>query len=374
MNFIISSKTLAIALQKTKVMFQKDPQIPIIENYLFQCTSEVLTISYTTLRQTFSVSVYHTSTDTFMFCIDARRLHRFISSLDEQPIKFELIQSTIKIHFNNGSLLMDVDDAINFPKIPHFIPTYNTEIKSGFFLPSLKRMLPAVSTNELRPALTGIQLIFTDKLLTLASTNGHYLFSTEVIGDWSITTIEQLIIPKKSVEHIIMLFNQSEPIAINFNNGFVKFTQGQKTFQSRVIDEIYPDWQKLINVPATKKLTLNRKKLIKMFTKLYPFLNSVTREVRLKINPTEIIFDVKNYDYRIEYQENMQIDDYTGEPINIAFNQRLFLTCLENTTSDNIVIELTEPNRAVFIRPAENLKQLNDVKMLMPTMVSTYDN
>lgn len=374
MNFIVSSKSLALALKNTKALFQKDPVIPIVENYLFQCTPEVLTITYTTLRQTYSVNVYHNSTTTFSFCIDARRLYSFISKLEEQPIEFQKNETSVRINFFHGTLVMDTDEANDFPKTPHiFKENFRTEIKSGFFIPSLKRMLPAVSTDDLRPAMTGVQLIFTENLLTIASTNGHYLFSTEIIGDWTPANPEQIIIPRVSVQHIVSIFNQSEPIAFRFNQGYLELAQGSKKFQSRLIEERYPDWQKLFKIQPTRILKINKKKLIKQLTKIYPFLNSVTREVRIKLTPEQMTFDVKNYDYRIEYQEKIDIEDYTGQPLEIGFNQRLLLTCIENTAAENIIIEFTEPNRSAFIRPAENIEKINDVKMLMPVMVSTYE-
>jgi DNA polymerase-3 subunit beta len=374
MNFIVSSKTLALALQKTNVLFQKQPIVPITDTYLFQCTPEQLTITYTTLSQTYAVSIYHESKDTFSFCIDARRIRNFITKLEEQPIVVTLHDNNkVSISFCYGSLTMDIDNSDDFPRTVTFEHNYRTEIKSSFFIPSIKRLRPALSDNDLRPALTGMLFIFTDKLLTLVSTDGHQLYSTEIIGDWDETLTDRVILSRKSIEHIIALFSQAEPIQIRFNVAMIQFIQGQKKYQAKLIQERYPDYESLVKIEPTRILKVNKKLLTQMLKKLYPFLNSVTRQIKLSISAENIVFEVKNHVYGIEYKEQMDILDYQGEPIEIGFSQSILLTCIENTLSENIIIEFTEANKAVFIRPAENLEKINDYKMLMPVMLNYHD-
>jgi len=62
---------------------------------------------------------------------------------------------------------------------------------------------------------------------------------------------------------------------------------------------------------------------------------------------------------------------YTGEDMEIGFNSRFLVEMVSNIDSDEIVIEMSAPNRAGIILPGNKANPAEDVLMLvMPVMLN----
>jgi DNA polymerase-3 subunit beta len=64
--------------------------------------------------------------------------------------------------------------------------------------------------------------------------------------------------------------------------------------------------------------------------------------------------------------------EYTGDDMAIGFNSRFLTEMLSNLESDNINLEMSAPNRAGIILPADSLEEGEDILMLvMPVMINS---
>ena len=63
--------------------------------------------------------------------------------------------------------------------------------------------------------------------------------------------------------------------------------------------------------------------------------------------------------------------DYQGDDIEIGFNSRFLLEMLGNLGSDNVRMEMSAPNRAGILIPADGVDEGEDLLMLvMPVMLN----
>ncbi|MFT6278556.1 MAG: DNA polymerase-3 subunit beta, partial [Flavobacteriales bacterium] len=64
--------------------------------------------------------------------------------------------------------------------------------------------------------------------------------------------------------------------------------------------------------------------------------------------------------------------NYSGEDMEIGFNSRFLMDMLSNLSIEEIVIELSAPNRAGILVPAEREDPGEDILMLvMPVMLNS---
>ena len=64
--------------------------------------------------------------------------------------------------------------------------------------------------------------------------------------------------------------------------------------------------------------------------------------------------------------------DYEGEPMEIGFNAKFLIEMLNNLSSNMISIEMSAPNRAGLIIPAETKENENILMLVMPVMLNSY--
>ena len=99
------------------------------------------------------------------------------------------------------------------------------------------------------------------------------------------------------------------------------------------------------------------------------FGSKSTHLVRFKILGQELIISAEDIDYSSEGKERLSCN-YIGNDMEIGFNARFMQEMLNNLDSENIEIELSQPNRAGIIHPEGNDPEGEDILMLlMPLML-----
>jgi DNA polymerase-3 subunit beta len=74
--------------------------------------------------------------------------------------------------------------------------------------------------------------------------------------------------------------------------------------------------------------------------------------VRLKISGNELSVSAEDLDFSNEANERLTCD-HQGEDIEIGFNSRFLIEMLSNIETENVSLEMSAPNRAGLLLPAE---------------------
>ncbi|MDP4587072.1 MAG: DNA polymerase III subunit beta, partial [Flavobacteriales bacterium] len=159
-------------------------------------------------------------------------------------------------------------------------------------------------------------------------------------------------------------------IKIAYTDSNALFTFDQITLMCRLIEGKYPNYEAVIPKDNPNKLTVGREDLLKSIKRVSIFANKTTHQVRLKISGSELSISAEDLDFANEANERLTCS-YEGEDMEIGFNSRFVMDMLSNLTTENIVMELSAPNRAGIILPAENDDASEDMLMLvMPVMLN----
>jgi DNA polymerase-3 subunit beta len=117
-------------------------------------------------------------------------------------------------------------------------------------------------------------------------------------------------------------------------------------------------------------LTVDRNAFFQSIKRVSIFANKTTHQVRLKINGSELNISAEDVDFSNEANERLTCS-YQGESIEIGFNSRFLNEMLQNIDSDNVIFELSAPNRAGILIP-DNSEDGEDILMLvMPVMLNS---
>jgi DNA polymerase-3 subunit beta len=139
----------------------------------------------------------------------------------------------------------------------------------------------------------------------------------------------------------------------------------------RLIDEKYPDYEAVIPVNNPNKLTIDRNQLLSCLRRVSIFSNKTTHQVRLKISGSELQISAEDMDFSNEAHERLGCQ-YEGEDIEIGFNAKFIIEMLSNLNTEEVILEMSTPNRAGILLPVTADNSEDVLMLVMPVMLNSY--
>ncbi len=373
MKFVVSSSSLLKQITSINGVITTNPVVPILENFLFEVADSKLTVSASDLQTSMITELPVESKQKGSICIPAKILMDTLKNLPEQPVTFTIDPDTysIEISSDNGRYKLSGENATDFPKVPAVKNSSAVDISSEVLGRAISTTIFAASTDELKPAMTGVYLSLTEKSATFVATDGHRLirFSrADVTSDGNNT----LILPRKA----LMLLKASLPsentvvnIEFNASNSFFSFNNVKMI--CRLIDERFPDYENAIPVSNPNKLSINRADFLNSIKRISIYANKTTYQVRLKIAGSDLQVSAEDLDFSNEANERLSCE-YEGEDMEIGFNAKFLIEMLNNMDCDIIDLKMSAPNKAGLITPSDKNDNEDILMLVMPVMLSNY--
>lgn len=373
MKFIVSSSALLKQLSAISGVIASNPIVPILENFLFQLSTNQLTITASDLQTTMTADMEVESSDTGNIAVPAKILLDTLRGLPEQPITFEIDGNTygIEILSDNGRYKLSGENAADFPRIPSVNKSYSIDFPSDVLERAIGNTIFATSTDELRPAMTGVYFELNGKSVTFVATDGHRLIRYRR-SDLGAGDENTMIIPRKALNLLkSSLPTEKTVVKAEFSQSNAFFTFDNIRMICRLIDERFPDYVNAIPKDNPNHLSISRLELLASLRRIAIYANRATNQVRLHIMPTEVRISAEDLDFSNEAAEKLACE-YTGEEMEIGFNARFLIEMLNNLTAKDIVLELSAPNRAGLILPKEKDPNEDMLMLVMPVMLNNY--
>ena len=160
MNFIVSSSYLLKNLNAINGVITSNSIVPILDNVLFEIENGNLLITASDLQTSVMVEIQVESKGDGSVAIPAKILIDTLKNLPEQPITFSIDDENYNIEINsdNGRYKLAGENATDFPKVPQVTDGYSIDLSSELLSNAISNTIFSTSTDELRPAMTGIFL------------------------------------------------------------------------------------------------------------------------------------------------------------------------------------------------------------------------
>ena len=369
MKFNVSSGELLSCLQMASGAIGSNPVLPVLEDFLFHIDNNELTITASNLEISISTKIEVAADKDGMVAIPARILLDTLKALPEQPVTIEVDDESLSVEITSayGKYRLSGDSWEDFPSLPPEENTDHITIASDLIQSSISKTLFATSHDELRLAMNGVftQIDFND--ITFVATDAHKLVKHTISGLSSDVTAS-FILPKKAMSQLkaIMEPNQEVRVSYNQTNAFFKF--GESTLICRLIDAKYPDYNAVIPDANPNRMTLSRKEFLNSLKRIAIYANKTTNQVALNITDGSLTISAQDLDFSNEATEQLSCQ-YDGEAMTIGFNARFLIEMLTVLDAKDVVMELSTPNRAGILVPAENEDNESLLMLVMPVMM-----
>lgn len=374
MKFIVSSSVLLKQLAAINGVVSTNPIVPILENFLFQLDNNQLTVTASDLQTVMITELQVESSDKGAIAIPAKLLLDTLRGLPEQPIALKVDSDTfgIEIVSENGRYKLSGENPIDFPKIPSVNRAFSVELSSNALSHAIANTIFATSTDELRPAMTGVFLQLGANHATFVATDGHRLIRYRRFDVKSVVDTT-MIIPRKALNLLkACLPSDSVPVKAEFSQANAFFSFANIKMVCRLIDERFPDYENAIPTNNPNVLTISRGEILNSLRRISIYSNRTTHQIRLKLTPpNELVISAEDLDYSNEANERL-LCEYNGDEMEIGFNAKFLIEMLNNVSSNTLSFELSAPNRAGLVVPLEKEDDEDILMLVMPVMLNTY--
>ena len=199
------------------------------------------------------------------------------------------------------------ENSADFPKVPEVSDGYSSDINSDVLNSAVSNTIFSTSTDELRPAMTGVFFKLSSTGCTFVSTDGHRLVKyirTDIKGD---EVDHDMILPRKSLNLLksILPTDNSSDIKLDFNASNAYFSYDNIKMVCRLIDERYPDYDNVIPSDNSNTVSITKSEILGSLKRISIYANKTTNQVRFKISGSEILISAEDLDFSNEANERI---------------------------------------------------------------------
>lgn len=380
MKFIVSSSELLKQLQLLSGVVSNNNTLAILDNFLFDLQGSVLTLTASDLETTVSTRVSVTGESEGKICVPAKLLTDTIKTFPEQPltIRMKEEENLFEIVSEQGNYSFGFEKGDEFPVAPELESPSKVKLSNIVLKEAINKTLFAAGNDELRPVMTGVLFQLGIESCTFVATDAHKLVKY-TRKDIQATENAEFIVPQKTLNIIknassistkLNASNDGDDVTIEYNQVNARFTFGNTTFICRLIDGKYPNYQAVIPTENPNVLTIDRIAFLNSIRRLSIFSNKTTHQIKLDLNGNNLQLSAEDIDFSNKAEERLSCD-YAGENLIIGFNSKILSEMLSILNTEDVTLEMSEPNRAGIIKPMGGLEEGEEILMLvMPIMIN----
>jgi DNA polymerase III subunit beta len=371
MKFIVSSSALSKQLAAVSGVIANNPVVPILENFLFEIDGKQLMVTASDLQTSITTELAVEAQERASIAIPARILLETLKNLPEQPVTFSINEGTygVEISSNNGRYRLAGENATDFPKLGPVQKRVSVDIEAKVLKRAINQTIIAASNDELRPAMNGIYIDFSDSSATFVATDGHRLVRC-VRSDVGVATQQPLIVPRKTLILLnTLLSGESQTVNVAFNDSHVYFKLAHMSMVSRLIDERYPDYERVIPTDNVNKLTIHRMSFLSSLKRIAIYANRTTHQIKLSIAGSELQIFAEDFDFSSDANERLTCE-YEGDDLEIGFNAKFLVEILQNLTVEEVEMHFSTPSKASLIFPKEKEDNEDLMLLIMPVILN----
>ncbi len=300
--------------------------------------------------------------------IGSKYIIDIIRKMPSDIIHFEMLDGwKMKIYsdFNQYNLnCMDPADYPNLRLEEHKEPVI---LQGDFFKTIINQTSFAISSQELRPLLTGVNIKITGDILECIATDSYRLAKKTVKLNTAVANDVNIVIPGKNIIELEKIITDDEEIAMHIFNNKVLFKYKNIIFQTNLLSGTYPNTSNLI--PTEFEIIINTTK--NAFSSAVDRAALLTQGkdkniIKMKLEQKELI--INSYASEIgKTEEKLQVDTSDSYKIDISFSAKYMLEALRTIEEDDILILLNNDVKPIIIK---SLTDESLIQLILP--IKTY--
>jgi DNA polymerase-3 subunit beta len=285
------------------------------------------------------------------FTANGKKLLDIVRILKDDEITLELLDNTLIIKQKNSKFKLPTFDPNSYPTFPTIEEKPQISLDSLSLIQNLKKISPAIDTNNPKFELNGALINITPNSTDLVGTDTRRLAIATIPGENSETL--SLIVPKKAILEIQKLFLDQIDIFFDETNLIIK--NENYFFYTRLINGKFPDYQRIIPTSTKHQIVLPKKEMIDAIK----MITTISQEIKMTLLSDAIIFNSLSAD-NVEAKTELEINTGLDDKFELSFNSKYILDFISQINKNEFSIEFNEPSLPFIV------KDDNFITIIMP--------
>lgn len=298
--------------------------------------------------------------------LDSRYISEAVRKLDSMLVNFNIIDGALcLISGNNAEYEINGINASEFPDIDLTKGDKAFTISAFKLREIINQTAFASATSEERPIFTGVNFILDGNVLNAVATNSYRLAKKTVTLD--IEDNFNITVPSSNLNEVVKAIESNDDIEITVSNKVIQFFIGSKLIQSRLVDGLFPDINRLIPHEFAYELTVNTAELISSIDRSSFLKSDGYWNVRLEANNDEVSISSKAQEIGSSHETFSPIE-YKGGSLKISFSGRYMIEALRSFRTDIVkILFVGEMQAFILVNPNDD----SVIQLVLP--VRTFD-
>lgn len=199
-------------------------------------------------------------------------------------------------------------------------------------------------------------MAFRDGAMKLVATNGYRLAIKRISSEGLPEAVDASFLVDAQIMndlHRVLSLVDAEEVAIYDEEGQLHFAAGPVLFSTRLIQEQFPDFERVIPRDSEIALFLPREEFLATLRRMEITAAEESGAVNLKVAAPETAVEVSSASReKGEGRERVRLAKAPGKDIEVAFKAEYLIDALRRMDSDQVALWLSAPDRAGLIEPA----------------------
>ncbi len=299
--------------------------------------------------------------------IQSKYLLEIIRKMPNTDINIEVVDglkiiiSTENTIYNLNCLNTDDYPQINLEEIKKPII-----ISSDIIKKIINQTIFAISTQESRPLLTGLNLKIEGNILDCVATDSYRLAKKTLNLDKEYENID-VVIPGKNINEFDKLLSEEKDVEIHPFVNKILFKYGDYIFQSSLLSGTYPNTSNLIPTEFNIILT----------TSLNSYYGAIDRAALLTQNKDKNVVKMETKTNEVlissfaseigKVEETVSVNKNVEDELSISFSSKYMIEALKTFDEDDLLILLNSDSKPIVLKSA---KDESLIQLILP--IKTY--
>jgi DNA polymerase-3 subunit beta len=369
MKFSIKKSDILHVLANVQGITGRKTNLAITANVLMRAGEDRVSLLATDLETGLSGTYHAEIEEAGDIAINSRKLFEIVKEFPSENVHFKEIEnnwvqiSDDKVEYHIVG--MNPDD---FPDIPPVDDTTLVEVDSADFKKMVERtVIVGAPSEDKRAHVIGVYFETPEvegrAHIRLVSTDGSRLSVAETACDQAVSLPagSGALIPKKGLTEVGRFLDSEGKVRIGFKDSNFIVKKSRETIIIRLLEGEFPQYEQIITKGEGHLLHLEKVPFMQMLRRMSIMSSENYKGVIFNFEDRKLNITSTNPDIG-ESREDLAVD-FSGEPIQAAFNPRFFIDTLNMIEEDSLVLSIVDEEKPCIVEGSDDKSY---VSVIMP--------
>ena len=372
MKFTIEKNIILEGLNNVIRAISTKNVIPVLNGIKFELKSEGLYLTASDSELTIKVLIEAKDIKEIDslggIIIQSKYILDIVRKMPSDTINFKVIDGLkIKIYTDNNQYNLNCLDINDYPDVKLEESKEPITIAGDIFKTIINQTEFAISNQELKPILTGVNFKFTRDVLETVATDSYRLAKKNIKLSSNIEKETEIVIPGKNIMELERIITDESDIEIHIFNNKALFKYKNINFQTNLLSGTYPNTSNLIPSEFAYIIKVNKKEFNDAIDRAALLTQGKDKNiVKMSLENTKMI--INSYVSEIgKVEEQLTIETNNKEKLEISFSSKYMLEAIKTLAEEEILLLLNSDVKPLIVK---SLTDESLIQLILP--IKTY--